>query len=161
MGPREARHVKKTILPALVLALGAALLPAAYAGSGAGSGRPPDIIVLDRLTDAYGPVTLNHAGHAQTAGGCTECHHQHGQGQSLSCGDCHAVQPEAFKKSALPGKLKGCRSCHPLSIKPDSPEVPTLKAAYHRACFKCHRDMGSVGKDPKGCTETCHALKGQ
>jgi hypothetical protein len=161
MEPREARHVKRMILPALLIGLGIALLPAAYAGSRGGpSGQAPDVVVLDRLADAYEPVTLNHKGHAQTAGGCTDCHHQHGQGQALSCGDCHAVQPEAFKKSALPGKLKGCRNCHPPAIRPAAPEVPTLQAAYHRACFKCHREMGSVGKDPQGCTDTCHAKKG-
>jgi hypothetical protein len=34
---------------------------------------------------------------------------------------------------------------------------PGLKIALHRTCFQCHKGMGDIGTDPKGCTQICHA----
>jgi predicted CXXCH cytochrome family protein len=53
-----------------------------------------------------------------------------------------------------------CKSCHS-SYDPANPNMPGLKTAYHSQCFQCHRGMGNVGIDPKGCTVMCHAKKEQ
>jgi predicted CXXCH cytochrome family protein len=127
----------------------------------AGGGVPKDL-VLGSLSRDYEPVRFNHSGHVSMAGGCADCHHQHGSVEVRSCTECHRIDLSAFRKNVDAGRIKACKDCHAASPRPGDVGKPGLKAAYHQACFKCHRgEVGSVGKDPKGCTEMCHVLKGQ
>ena len=117
----------------------------------------PKDLILGSLSNVYEPVRFNHSGHIATAGGCADCHHQHGLVQVQSCSECHQIDPSTFKKNMVAGKLKPCRECHATS---DKPGRVGLKTAYHKACFKCHKtDVGSGVKNLTGCTEMCHALK--
>lgn len=160
--------MKKGILAASVLALCIGIVPSLRAGSGSAGaasppgGKMPQKIVLGSISRAYEPVPFNHASHVSNAGGCADCHHQHGQEASLSCGECHAIDSSAFKKTVKLAKMRPCGECHPTAYPADNPGRPGLQVAYHRACFKCHRgDVGSVGKDPQGCVEMCHVPKAQ
>jgi len=123
-------------------------------------GKAPKVLVLGSLSKVYEPVRFNHSEHVSTAGGCAECHHQHGTMQINSCSECHPIDLSVFKKTLNVGKLKSCRECHPASERPGSIALRGLKDAYHQACFKCHKsDVGSGVKNLKGCTEICHVLK--
>jgi len=146
--------VKKVILlaSALCLLIGVALSLA---------GEMPKKLTLGSLADQFEPVVFDHSAHVGMASGCNDCHHQHGTEAALSCRECHAIDSAAFKRSVKSGAIQSCRTCHPASVQAADLGKPGLKAAYHRACFKCHREVGSLGKDPKGCTETCHASKAQ
>jgi hypothetical protein len=125
-------------------------------------GNVPKVLVLGSLSKVYEPVRFNHSEHVSTAGGCADCHHQHGSMQVNSCAECHPIDPSVFKKKLNVGKLKSCGECHPASERPGSIALRGLKDAYHQACFKCHkRDVGSGVKNLKGCTEMCHVLKAQ
>ncbi len=81
---------------------------------------PPDFLILDQLSDLYGPVYFPHKLHAEMGGmslGCAVCHHHNPPGEILSCGRCHGG--------------------------PSNPEhlgQPGLKGAYHRQCLSCHRE---------------------
>jgi Class III cytochrome C family len=116
----------------------------------------PEVRVLGSISEKYEPVTFDHAKHVAIAGKCAACHH-HGNGQTESCGQCHKLDPSVFKNSVVHNFLP-CSSCHTKS-NPDNPSMPALNVAYHQKCFACHRGMGSVGIDPKGCAEVCHAKK--
>ena len=160
--------MKKWILATAVLALCIGVASSLMAGSGpAGKAAPaggkmPQKVVLGSISKQYEPVQFNHASHVSNAGGCADCHHQHGHEANLSCGECHSIDSAAFRKNVKLDKLRPCRECHAAAYKADDPGRPTLQVAYHRACFKCHRgDVGSVGKDPKGCVEMCHDPKAQ
>lgn len=163
--------MKKVILAISALALLFWVSPSPGAGSGPGGtakavppagGKMPQTIVLGSIAKTYEPVKFNHASHVSNAGGCADCHHQHGTGESLACGECHAIDASAFKKSVRLAKMRPCRECHSASYPAGDSGRPGLKVAYHRACFKCHRgDVGSVGQDPKGCVEMCHVPRAQ
>ena len=168
---KEAGSVKKVILAISALALLFGVSPSTGAGNGPGGtakaappagGKMPQVIVLGSIAKTYEPVKFNHASHVSNAGSCAECHHQHGTGQDLACGECHAIDASAFKKSVKLAKMRPCGECHSASYPAGDPGRPGLKVAYHRACFKCHRgDVGSVGQDPKGCVEMCHVPRAQ
>ena len=149
--------MRRAIVLSIVSCCMLALAPALAAGAGSGQKK----IVLGRIAEAYAPVVFDHAMHEGQASGCNDCHHQHGTPAVQSCGECHRIDAAAFKRSADLRKIKPCRDCHPASVQAGDPGKPTLKAAYHRACFRCHKEIGSVGQDPKGCTEMCHANKAQ
>lgn len=159
--------MKKTISVAFALCLFAGISPPSGAGSGSDSspgaaprltGKMPQTVLLGSIANLYEPVKFNHAGHVTMASGCGDCHHQHGTEQTLACRECHTLDPSSFRKTVAAGGFKACKDCHPASVRPGAPDRPGLKAAYHRACFKCHRgEVGTVGTDPKGCTEMCHA----
>jgi Class III cytochrome C family len=119
--------------------------------------RNPETVTLDALVKTYEPVLFTHARHASVAGQCGSCHHQHGG--SASCKDCHSLSAAAFKESVT-NNFTACRNCHGAADRAN-PGMPSLKVAYHRACFECHKGMGDIGLDPKGCTEMCHAAKDQ
>lgn len=119
----------------------------------------PGIVILDSLSDKYGPVEFDHTKHASISGNCGACHHEHGNSGTLPCKDCHAVDPATFKNSVSRNFI-ACRKCHN-TFERDTPQMPGLKTAYHSACFQCHRGMGNVGIDPKGCVEMCHAKNEQ
>lgn len=121
--------------------------------------KPPEVVTLDSLVDSYESVTFNHSLHAMMAGDCGSCHHQHGDSGSLPCKNCHAVEKSLFK-GTVENYFPACRKCHG-TYNPAQPKMKGLKTAYHSTCFKCHRGMGNVGIDPKGCTEICHAKKDQ
>ncbi len=149
--------MKRAIVLPILACLSLALAPAMAAGAGSGQKK----IVLSRIADQYAPVVFDHAMHEGQASGCNDCHHQHGSSAVQSCAECHKIDANTFKKTADIRKIRACRDCHPATVQPDAPGKPTLKAAYHRACFRCHKEIGSVGQDPKGCTEMCHAAKAQ
>lgn len=135
------------------------LLQAAGPAAASAAGTPGKI-VLGVLSFRYEPVAFDHAGHARTAGGCNDCHHQHGTNPALSCGGCHGLDTAAFRRAIGVSKFRPCRDCHPLAPRRDEPAAVPLAAAYHRACFHCHGgEVGTVGTDPKGCTEMCHSRK--
>jgi hypothetical protein len=142
------------------VALGSTL----HAGPGGAAARPtasskgtmPQVLLLGSLADRHVPVTFDHGKHVGMAGSCEECHHQHGGAQATSCGGCHAIDPSSFRKSVRLDRIRPCGQCHPASYDAGKLDRPTLSAAYHRACIKCHREVGSVGTDPKGCAEMCH-----
>ena len=121
-----------------------------------GSDMPGDR-VLDSLKDAYSPVKFDHAKHTMIAGNCSTCHHEHGNSEALPCKQCHALTPATFKNSAVHGFMP-CKNCHG-AFDRDNAAMPGLKTAYHRRCFSCHRGMGNIGTDPKGCTEMCHTKR--
>ena len=146
--------MKKTILFILVAGGMVFLAVSLYAGSAA---KPPDVITLDSLTDKYESVVFTHEKHAMVAGNCGTCHHEHGDYGKLPCKSCHALEANAFKNSVT-HNFTACKSCH-TAYAPENPKMPGLKVAYHDKCFQCHKDMGKVGKDPKGCTELCHAKR--
>lgn len=144
---------------ALVLAaLAAALLFALPTGASDIGG--PSVVMLDTLVEQYEAVRFDHGTHAAYfAGGCWDCHHQHVNYKSEPCSGCHSISNEEFKRS-VKNSFISCGNCHG-SQDPLQPGMPGLKVAYHKQCFKCHRGMGNVGKSPTGCTEQCHARRGQ
>lgn len=145
------------LLPAGAAAGGGPEGPAA--AGGVAKGRVPGSLVLGNLSERFAPVRFDHAGHVEMAGGCGECHHQHGRERGTSCRECHALDASAFRGSFDAGKFRPCGECHAAAPRAAADDRPGLTAAYHRACFGCHRELGSVGEDPKGCAETCHASK--
>jgi predicted CXXCH cytochrome family protein len=129
--------------------------------SAAGAAKPdedlPKVLTLGSMANVYEPVRFNHAEHVSMAGGCADCHHQHGKVQVSSCTECHKFDPSDFRKNVIAAKIKPCGSCHTPVERPGS---VGLKTAYHLACFKCHKtDVGGGVKNLAGCTEMCHALK--
>jgi NAD-dependent SIR2 family protein deacetylase len=109
------------------------------------------------LVKTYTGVTFNHEDHVSLAGNCSVCHHEHGNPETMTCGGCHSVGSEYFKKS-VQRNFSACNACHG-SFDLSTPEMPTLKVAYHRACFRCHRGIASLGTDPKCCTNLCHGSR--
>jgi Class III cytochrome C family/Cytochrome c3 len=96
--------------------------------------QTPELIVINELSDRYGPVYFSHKLHAQMSvmsGGCINCHHHNTAGPILNC-----------------------NSCHETSRKRTDVSVPDLRAAFHRQCMDCHRGWSHE----TGCN-TCHALK--
>ncbi|MBW6502822.1 cytochrome c family protein [bacterium] len=143
------------ILVAIALCIGVSA-----AGETTAVGNVPKVLVLGSLSKVYEPVRFNHPEHVSAAGGCADCHHQHGTVQVDACAECHPIDPSVFKKNLNVGKLKACGECHPASERPGSIARRGLKDAYHQACFKCHKsDVGSGVKNLAGCTEMCHVLK--
>ena len=130
------------------------VLAAAYVSAAADA---PGVRVLDSIKDAYTPVKFDHAKHVSIAGSCSSCHHEHGIADGLPCKQCHAITPQTFK-SAVNHSFMACKSCHG-AFDRDNAGMPGLKTAYHKQCFKCHKGMGNIGMDPKGCAEMCHARK--
>lgn len=158
--------MKKGVLAAIAFLAWVCVVPILSADAGregvsgpapASKGAMPATVTLGSLVDRFEPVVFDHSGHVDMASGCGDCHHQHGNDGTLGCRTCHSLDRSAFRRSVRVETFKACRECHAgPSPRPD-PARTGLAAAYHRACFRCHREEGSVGKDPKGCTETCHA----
>ena len=81
----------------------------------------PDVIIIDQLTDLYGPVVFAHRIHAEMGemtGGCENCHHY----------------------SERDGEIPPCRQCHDAETNVVDLTKPALKGAYHRQCINCHLD---------------------
>lgn len=97
--------------------------------------RVPDLVILNELEDLYLPVPFDHRGHADMAEmtrGCTVCHHHTPEG---------AAHP-------------ACRNCHEISPVREDMRKPSLKAAYHRQCLRCHREWSH-----ETACEVCHPPK--
>lgn len=150
-----------TIVLCWMVALAATLYAGAEAPAARTKGKIPGKVLLGSLADKHGPVNFDHEKHVGMAGSCDECHHQHGGAQAPSCGGCHTVDAASFRKNVHLGRIRPCRECHPASYDAGKLDRPTLSAAYHRACIQCHREVGSVGTDPKGCAEMCHESSAQ
>lgn len=123
------------------------------------SATGPKTVTLGKVASQYGAVVFDHAGHVEMAGGCGDCHHQHAADRSVSCRECHPLDAAAFRRATRTERFRPCSECHPASLSPSDLSRPALKAAYHRACFQCHKGTGGIGEDPKGCTEMCHEKK--
>ncbi len=96
--------------------------------------QTPAMIVIDQLSNKYGPVYFSHRIHAQMStmsGGCETCHHHNTSGPILQCS-----------------------SCHETSRKREDISLPDLEGAFHRQCMNCHREWSHEN----GCN-TCHTLK--
>jgi hypothetical protein len=143
-----------TIVAAILLTGAGLKMTNADASSEAGL---PGMRTLGSISDQYTPVKFDHPKHVMIAGSCAACHHQHQDSKKLNCTDCHAIAPSVFK-SSVKNNFMACSACHG-TYDPSTPSVPGLKVAYHKQCFQCHRGMGNIGSDPKGCTEICHAKK--
>lgn len=130
-----------------------------FPGVSSGEEKNPGVVTLDSISDMYEAVRFDHETHTAIAGNCGACHHEHGNSGSLPCKECHNVSPDIFKKSVI-NNFTACKNCH-VDADPENPAIPSLKVAYHKACFQCHRGMSDVGIDPKGCAEMCHAKKEQ
>ncbi len=154
---REEKMKKKASI-VLGSALCALLAALAFGGAqqAAAAERLPGVRMLGNISDKYDPVAFDHAKHVSLAGSCASCHH-HGNGDTSSCKGCHGLSPAQFKNSVVNGFMP-CSNCHG-SFDRENPGMPGLKVAYHKKCFECHRGMGNIGLDPKGCTEMCHAKK--
>jgi hypothetical protein len=117
----------------------------------------PGVRILDSIMDTYSPVKFDHPKHVSIAGNCATCHHEHSMGDKFPCKQCHNISPETFKNSVTQSFM-ACKNCHG-SFDRDNAAMPGLKTAYHEKCFSCHRGMGDIGTDPKGCAELCHSRK--
>lgn len=94
----------------------------------------PELIIINELSDRYGPVYFSHKLHAQMSdmsGGCQGCHHFNTTGPILKCNSCH--EPKRKREDV---------------------RLPDLKGAYHRQCMDCHRQWSHE----TGCN-SCHTLK--
>lgn len=126
-------------------------------GTQPGTAAPPEERVLDSLSRLYGPVNFPHATHIDIAESCSTCHHQHGHIAGVpACGKCHELAPVVFKQSLNVSKMPPCRTCHPVAINVDDPDVPTLQVAYHLQCLSCHAEADELRGRPKNCTAVCH-----
>jgi hypothetical protein len=126
-------------------------------GETTAGGNVPKVLLLENLSKVYEPVRLDHAEHISMAGGCEECHHQHRSMQVQTCTKCHTIDPSVFKMNVNSGTLKPCGECHAVTNRPGDRGRLELKAAYHQACFKCHKE--EVAGTPEGCTDRCHTRK--
>ena len=137
-----------------ILTFGLCVLFAAYL-SAEGTSQP-GVRVLGSLSDKYEAVTFDHAKHVQMSDGCVACHH-HGNGNTSSYQECHGLNPSVFRNSVI-NSFMPCSNCHG-AFDRENAAMPGLKVAYHVKCFACHRGMGNVGTDPRGCAELCHVKK--
>lgn len=94
----------------------------------------PEYLVLDEITNKFGPVIFAHKTHAHMSemkDGCYGCHHFNEAKPILPCKECHSTS----------------------RIRTDLSK-PDLKGARHRQCIDCHRQWsGSVE-----CS-SCHSPK--
>ena len=149
------RRVCVTIVSLLVISI--CFGKVATASDGDKKQKPPEIAILKSLESKYNPVEFDHETHIDIAEGCPQCHHQHGGGEPIVCKNCHSLDSSYFKKHVKYTFLP-CKDCHG-KLNPAIPNMPSLKVAYHRQCFNCHRGMGDIGISPKGCEELCHAVR--
>ena len=117
----------------------------------------PEEIIINQIEDEYTGVNFDHSTHNMLAEDCGTCHHHAGSNETLGCLKCHSIEPSVFKKSAEV-RFIPCRDCHK-GLNPDNPAMPSLKVAYHRQCFTCHKGMEGIAETPAGCIELCHKRK--
>ncbi len=101
------------------------------------AGGGPGVIILDKLTDVYGPARFTHKDHYEMAmmsqDSCWTCHHN----------------------SSADKPFPACGKCHKKKQSREDLNKPNLKAAYHQQCLECHKSW-SHGTE---CS-ACHAKKG-
>lgn len=115
----------------------------------------PSKVILNTIEKDFPAVQFNHESHETYTGDCAVCHHTHPAKSELSlCKNCHNLSNKSFKDS-VGNTFMPCKTCHGM-YNINSPSIPDLKVAYHQKCFSCHKDMGEIGKDPKGCLKICH-----
>jgi len=158
---KPAMRIERLLAILLGAAICGAWIPSAGADGSAPArhprGRMPGTITLRTLSSEYAPVVFDHAAHLGEAEGCGQCHHRHDPGTAAGCEGCHSLDPPGSGTAVRAARVRPCGQCHPAAPSRTDLSRPALKAAYHRVCFRCHREVGSVGEDPKGCTEMCHA----
>jgi len=112
----------------------------------------PEKVTIDLLAKDYGPSTLPHAKivrRLHEGAGKSRLAQAFHAGPDTLCAGCHHHSPVGKRPPS-------CRSCH--SGEADgSRDRPSLKAAYHRQCMDCHREMKI---EAVGCTD-CHAEAGK
>ncbi len=112
----------------------------------------PYKVVIDSLKGEYAPSVFNHRHHVAVL-------MEKIQANKLA-GAFHAVQPATLcvtchhRSPASPTPPK-CSSCHSKNINPQTPQMPSLMAAYHLQCMSCHTDMKVARPRPTDCS-TCH-----
>lgn len=94
----------------------------------------PEEIVIDQLSDLYGPVFFAHRLHAEMGE------------MGMGCSVCHHYSPS--------GEMLPCRECHGNGTNTQNLRQPGLKGAYHRQCLNCHREWSH----DTAC-EVCHVQK--
>jgi len=88
----------------------------------------PDEVVIDTIADWFEGAPFAHSMHVDFADSCESCHH-FSDGEMISCATCHEATLGAM-----------------------SPDLPSLKKAYHDRCMGCHSEVEAA----TGCTD-CHA----
>lgn len=94
----------------------------------------PEYLVLDEISNKFGPVIFAHKTHAhmgEMKDGCYGCHHYNEAKPILPCKECHSTS----------------------RVRTDLAK-PDLKGARHRQCIDCHRQWSHSVE----CS-TCHSPK--
>ncbi len=114
----------------------------------------PYKVHIDALENEYEGNIFNHARHytslIKRIGDDNLAAAFHNDPLTL-CGACHHQSPP----SVTPPK---CINCHSPSINPNTPERPSLKAAYHLQCMGCH-DAMQVSRPQNTSCVTCHKVQ--
>ena len=113
----------------------------------------PNVVMLKELADKYDPVPFEHRKHAKMAEmreACLVCHHRPPTAASQPVGTATAPTPAdtaplpAHVTQADSAQTPACKSCHSIKDFDATIQRPSLKGAYHRQCFNCHREwMGA------------------
>ena len=145
----------------LWLALGLlAVTVAAPAADLPAEAPPPSSPETIRWASSVGEVVFQHRLHTEDFGAeCVSCHHEtvaaslelphpdYFDGFWVDCAVCHTG-------SATPTAAGKCVVCHPERTSGLNLEMPTVKVAIHRSCWKCHeRGTGSEASSQCGF---CH-----
>jgi hypothetical protein len=112
----------------------------------------PAKVTIDLLARDYGPSTMPHetiVRRLQDGVAKSRLAQAFHAGPDTLCAGCHHHSPAGKRPPS-------CRSCHSGDAARDK-DRPSLKAAYHRQCMDCHREMKI---DAMGCTD-CHAEAGE
>lgn len=117
----------------------------------------PDTV---RWASSVGEVLFQHKLHTEEFGAeCVSCHHEtvaaslelphadYFDGFWVDCAVCHTG-------SATPTAAGKCVVCHPERTSGQNLEMPTVKVAIHRSCWKCH-DRGTGSEASTQCG-FCH-----
>jgi hypothetical protein len=108
----------------------------------------PEEVVIDALSDRYGPSTMPHRRIVTRLDEIVRDSELaatfHGQ-LELMCAGCHHRGP-------LHLRPRPCKACH-ARVGEERADKPGLRAAYHRQCMGCHEEM-KLHK-AMGCTD-CH-----
>ena len=147
----------------LRLALGLLLLAGAVAVLAAdlpSDALPPSSPETIRWASSVGEVVFQHRLHTEELGAeCVSCHHEtvaanlelphadYFDGFWVDCAVCHTG-------SATPAAAGRCVVCHPERTSGLNLEMPTVKVAIHRSCWKCH-ERGTGSEASSQCV-FCH-----
>jgi hypothetical protein len=156
-----SRRLELTLALCLLLTAGAAAAPAAaLTVKSSPPSSPPASPDTVRWASSVGEVVFQHKLHTEEFGAeCVSCHHEtvaaslelphpdYFDGFWVDCAVCHtgSANPTA------PGK---CVVCHPERTSGQDLEMPTVKVAIHRSCWKCH-DRGTGSEASTQCG-FCH-----